>query len=418
MSEKPPKDNVRQFRPRKVLVDTDWENAFITNKQGETKNCMHNIALILDNHKDWKGVLEYDEFADRIITRKPSPISSKPIESWSDAHLLETMNWFGANRDYQFDAAKNAVQDAVILVAKRHRIHPLRERMESFTWDGVPRVAKWLHTYLGAKDDAVHSYMGQSWLIGAVARLFNPGCKVDTTIILEGKQGARKSSALRLLALGYFTDDLPDLHSKDIGMHLAGVFIIEFSELDALSRSENSRTKAFVVRQVDRYRAPYDRNITERARSCVFSGSVNHDQYLTDETGNRRWWPVTVCDVDLEALARDVEHLWAETIHLYRAGTPWHTTDQGLVQELQAHVADRAKQDSWEDDVLAFVANKETVRSNDILTLGLRFEAKDIHNGHSNRVAQILYRTEQWKHSKIRTPNGTYWAFVRKPVPA
>ena len=136
--------------------------------------------------------------------------------------------------------------------------------------------------------------MGAKWLIGGVARIFQPGCKVDTCLILEGEQGLLKSTALRTLAGdAFFTDDIADLGSKDSVMQTRGVLIIELAELDSMSR-EVSRVKAFMSRQVDRIRPPYGRRVIEVPRECIFAGTTNKDTYLKDETGGRRFWPVKV----------------------------------------------------------------------------------------------------------------------------
>jgi putative DNA primase/helicase len=173
---------------------------------------------------------------------------------------------------------------------------------------------------LGVANTDYSRAVGSRWLISPVARIFRPGAKADCCLILEGPQGIRKSTALRTLAGEYFTDELADLGSKDAAMQTRGVWMIELSELDSLSHSEVARIKAFMSRTTDRFRPPYGMRLVESPRQCVFAGTVNHSTYLRDETGGRRFWPVTCGQIDIEALGRDRNQLWAEAKAGFDAG--------------------------------------------------------------------------------------------------
>lgn len=142
-------------------------------------------------------------------------------------------------------------------VAKDRSFHPIRSYLESRRWDGIERLDCWLSAYLGVADTAYARAVGARWLISVIARIYRPGVKADCCLILEGPQGTRKSTALKTLAGPYFTDELADLGSKDSALQTRGVWIIELSELDTLSRSEVSRIKAFMSRTTDRFRPPY-----------------------------------------------------------------------------------------------------------------------------------------------------------------
>jgi predicted P-loop ATPase len=186
-------------------------------------------------------------------------------------------------------------------------------------------------------------------MISAVARIMQPGCKVDHMLILEGPQGAKKSSALRILAgEQWFTDELAEIGSKDAAQQMRGVWIIEIAELDAISRAEVSRIKAFLTRIVDRYRPPYERYVIDVPRQCVFAGSVNPDTYLRDETGNRRFWPIRCGSIDLDALRRDRDQLWAEAVARYREGAIWWIEDRNLIATAQAEQEVRYHADAWD----------------------------------------------------------------------
>lgn len=221
--------------------------------------------------------------------------------------------------------------------ADESRFHPVREYLEALAWDGTARLGTWLSTYLGAvaegeTDDErarIEKYfaaVGTRFLISAVARAYEPGCKVDTMLILEGPQGAQKSTALRALAKSWFSDMSIDIGNKDTYLVMRKAWIYEHAELDGITRREAGEVKAFLSRASDHFRAPYAREAAEQPRSLVFAGTVNDSAYLKDPTGSRRYWIVPVGTIDLEALRRDVDQLWAEAVHLYKQGEQWWLT--------------------------------------------------------------------------------------------
>ena len=158
-----------------------------------------------------------------------------------------------------------------------------------------------------------------------MARVFRPGCKADCTLILEEAQGTLKSTACAVLALSpeWFADGIADLGSKDSAQDLRGKWIVEIAELSAMTRAAVERVKAFISRQVDHYRPSYGRRSQDFPRQTVFIGSTNSDEYLADETGNRRFWPVRIGRIDIPALQRDVEQIWAEAVVAFKAGEQW-----------------------------------------------------------------------------------------------
>ena len=227
----------------------------------------------------------------------------------------------------------------------------------------MPRIETWACRYLGAEDTAFNRSVGALWLISAVARIFRPGVKADHMLVLEGPQGARKSTALKILAgEDWFTDELPDLGSKDAAMHMQGVWIIEIAELDAIGKAEVSRIKAFLTRTTDRFRPPYGRYTIEVPRQCVFAGTVNPDTYLRDETGNRRFWPVRCGTIDIDALARDRDQLWAEAVARFRAGAIWWLDTPELIAAATAEQEKRYQADAWDDLIANWITHETRTR--------------------------------------------------------
>ncbi|MCK8788231.1 virulence-associated E family protein, partial [Roseomonas sp. NAR14] len=186
---------------------------------------------------------------------------------------------------------KQTVEDAMVAEAARHRFHPVEDWLASLVWDGVPRVDGWLHRGFGCPGDDYHAAAGAKMLIASVKRIRQPGVKFDHTPVFEGGQGLGKSTALRALyGDDWFSDSLPeDLASKDAAMGLLGVWCLELAELQQLIRAEAETVKAFMSRQVDRFRPPYGKAYVNRPRQCILVGTTNAEEWLSDTTGNRRF---------------------------------------------------------------------------------------------------------------------------------
>ena len=226
-------------------------------------------------------------------------------------------------------------------------------------------------------------------MISAVARALNPGCQVDSMLVLEGPQGAGKSSAARILfGSAYFSDSLPAVNTKDASDHLRGKWGIEIPELSAMNKSDVESIKAFVSRRVERYRRAYDRAETTFQRRCVFIGTTNQDNYLRDETGNRRFWPVRVGKIDLPALERDRDMLWAEAVYWYRQGFKWHMPRK-LMPVVEAAQKSRVKVDMWQDE-LGRKLEGETDVSLHEAALELKLDRTRMGTAEQNRLTACL----------------------------
>lgn len=231
--------------------------------------------------------------------------------------------WLAIDERFKFRPDRQLFETVVRDEARANRHHPVREFLDGLTWDGQPRVERWLIDYLGADDTPLNRAIGSMMLVGAVRRVREPGVKFDEMVVLEGAQGAGKSSALNLLAMddAWFADDLPlDGDSKRVIEAIEGKWIVEASELSSLNRASNEHLKALLSRSHDRARRPYERMAVDIPRQCIFVGTTNADTYLRDTTGNRRFLPVRVGSIDLEGLKRDRAQLWAEAARIEAAG--------------------------------------------------------------------------------------------------
>ena len=325
-----------------------WSSLLRLDVNGTPERNEANVITALSFDAAFTGALVLDEFAQEIVVTRALPWDATDIvhpRPWGEADDVRCAEWL---QRHEINVPPAVVGRSVVAVARNIRVHPVRDYLTGLAWDGTPRLDAWTVTYLGAEDTRLHRAMGAMWMISAVARIMRPGCKADHMLILEGPQGIRKSTALKALASDeWFTDELAELGSKDAAQQMRGVWIIEMAELDAIGRPNVSRIKAFLTRTTDRYRPPYERYVVTVPRQCVFAGTVNPDTYLRDETGNRRFWPVRCGDIDLDALRRDRDQLWAEAVVWFNAEAAWWMEDKDLVGLAGVAQEARVQPDSW-----------------------------------------------------------------------
>jgi hypothetical protein len=223
---------------------TGWKAKLMCTLTGKPKPLVENVRLALETAPEFDGVLAYDEFANRVVMQEPAPWTDKGNHPWGQEDDLELEVLLQRNG---LEVGLETVGQAVQLAASHRRFHPVREYLEACKRDDTSRINSWLSTYLKAADTSYIRTIGRCWLISAVARVYQPGCKADYLIILEGPQGIGKSKSLRALAGPYFTDHVPDFAEKDAAIQLAGAWIVELSELDAVSRAELSLVKSFIT---------------------------------------------------------------------------------------------------------------------------------------------------------------------------
>ena len=200
--------------------------------------------------------------------------------------------------------------------------------------------------------------VSSKWMISAVARIYKPGCKADCALVLEGPQGIGKSTVLRNLSYPWFTDEIATFGTKDASEQTIGVWIVELSELDAVTRAADvTHVKAFMSRQCDRFRVSYGRRVQEYPRQCVFAATSNSATWNRDETGGRRWWPLTCGKVWAEEIKAARDQLWAEARDRYFADETWYIDDPSVAKEAEQEQQNREFEDVWQQKVSAYLRN-------------------------------------------------------------
>ncbi len=401
----------------KVTKLRPWLRRLAKNaKTDEVYSDLANAVMALSYADEWQGVLAFNEFANRIEMRKMPPWGSEYSDPAREAEE-------GAGAFVEEDAARTAMwlaqecnirvppavaYEALRLVAMAHRFHPVRAYFDSLVWDRKPRLASWLTTYAGTEDTLYASSVGMWWLVSAVARIRRPGCKAHHMLILEGIQGAGKSSLVEILAKGWFSDTPLEIGNKDAYGALRGSLIVEWGELDNMSRASVSALKTFLTSGTDRYRPPYGRIEIQVPRQGVFFGTVNGNKYFMDTTGARRFWPVAAASArfDLDALRRDVDQLWAEAVAAYAGGTQWWPdTDEEremcAVQQLERHVDDvwADKITNWIYDQRDIVGYTGWITTRAILEGCLSLAPDRQDSKAERRVAAVMHKLE-WANDK------------------
>jgi len=385
-----------------------WRQQLILTARGSPRPLLANAITALRAAPAWANILWFDKLRQQTVLRGQAPwMTAAADEEWTGAHDVLAANWL---QHEGICVSPDIVGQAVEAVGRARPFHPVLDYLTGCIWDGNPRLDLWAVQYLGAEDTPYVRAVSSRWMIAAVARVAAPGCKADCALILEGRQGLLKSTALKTLARPWFTDEIADIGTKDAALQVAGVWVIELPELDSISRSDVSRIKAFMSRTNDRFRPPYGRRPVDQPRQCVFAGTVNDNEYLRDATGGRRWWPVACSEIDIAGLADFRDQLWAEAYHRYLAGEPWWLDTDELVASAAVQQDARYLADPWRERIDRSISAKSSVSVGEVLS-ELGIPEKDQTQVHANRVAACL-KALGWNRKQMRFGGKQHWRYV------
>jgi predicted P-loop ATPase len=305
--------------------------------------------------------------------------------------------------------SKDVMHQAIDVFAYERRFHPVRDWLDMLQWDGTARLDDLFPVYFGADDNEYTRAIGAMFLISMVARIYEPGCKADHLPVIEGPQGALKSTACAILGGQWFSDHLPEISDgKDASQHLRGKWLVEVSEMHAMSRADAAILKSFISRTAERYRPSYGRREVIESRHCIFVGTTNRDTYLRDETGGRRFWPVRANTIEIEALERDRDQLFAEAVAHWRQGRPWWPDKVFERKHIMPQQAARYEADAWEDTISVYLATVSKVTIGQIARDALGIETPKVNTADQRRIAAALEQLG-WKRLPKDWQGKRFW---------
>lgn len=383
-------------RKKRVHQDDGWKQQLLyrDTKDGPVLDkCLANLIVIMENDESWRSCIRLDKFSNRIAISPTAPIQRDPDQRWSDTDILKTKAWI--EREYAIRPSTDDIHGAIVVTADLHSFNPLRDYLDSLpmpSGDNEDLLETFLIDFFGAPNTPLTRAIGAKWMIAAVARAYKPGCKVDTVLILEGRQGLKKSRFLQQLCpeATWFTDGLSDFGSKDQAVEIEGKWIVELAEMKGFGK-ELDAIKAFITRAAENYRPPYARNDIHSPRKCVFAATVNPEVagYLRDSTGNRRFWPIE-CTKQSPELTPDVrDRLWSEAKRRFETGERWWLEDEELIAAAEAEQSKRVILDAWHERIEGFVEAKASVSIDEVMD-HLKIDMAKRDHGHVTRIGRVL----------------------------
>lgn len=398
-----------------VLGNPEWVLNFLDcnhDKDGNIKSVkqfVHNFEIVMDKDDRLAGKIRFNEFAQQLYLCGNVPWEKEDnCRAWSshdDSALFSLIQ-----ADYGLKSRQDFA-DALKNVSMRNKFHPVRELLDSLTWDGKEHIRSLLPECLGAEDSDYTYQVMRLWMLGAVSRVYKPGSKFDYTIILQGSQGIGKSTFLKQMAMddSWFNDSLDSLDSDKAVQSLTGSWIIELAELKSLARTAGGveSVKRFLTATQDKYRIPYERRADTFYRQCVFAGTTNKDDFLQDETGNRRFLIVQTGvkkpskSLFVPEIMDTIKLAWAEAVHIWKNEKPQLILPEAYMQEAkelqEANMADDGKRGI----ILDYLEGKTQVCAREIWFEALE-ESISPKSYQTSEINSIIAKVSGWQ--RMKTP--------------
>lgn len=398
-----------------------WQQALVRTESGSVKGTLANIVTILDQHRMWRDKLRLDIRSHQIV-KYGVPVG-EASGTFGDADAVEIAAWLGQPQTFKLSAATTQVREAAFAVAARRPVNPLTEWLDTLKWDETERIETFFSKFCGSTQSDYTAIAAKNFFLGAVARAREPGCKMDLMLILEGAQGARKTSLLIALAgPEFYAEAMESPAQKDFYQSLQGRWIIEIAEMQSFSKAEVAKVKQAITAQWDFYRPSYGHYAKNYPRQCVFVGTTNEDDYLRDATGARRFMPVKVFGIDIDQVRAIREQLWAEAdVRFKRGEVYWR-----LPESAQAEQDARYQEDSWTDVVVRWLEGKmpneryadgiagkiEETNTTQLLHKAIGVETGKHGKTEQQRIGSIMRRLG-WARVQKRIDGRPLWLYKR-----
>lgn len=327
---------------------SEWVGKLQTTDDGDIKTTFVNALMIVENDPRLNERMRLNEMS--MVVEK-----TDTTEMWRAVDSYAVREYIG--KRYKADFPELKVEQAIERCAWKNRYHPVRDYLKTLEWDGVERLDKLFVNYLGAVDNAYTRQAASCTLLAGVSRVFEPGTKFDTVPVLGGAQGIGKSTFIRVLCGDEWFGELSSFDPKIAMEEINGKWLVEITELGATSKSDLEHQKAFLSGTATTVRMAYAKHATQFKRQCVFIGTTNQHEYLKDSTGNRRWWPITCAqrEIDMDKLRGEVDQIWAEAVERYIMGESL-LMDDDAAAIAKVEQEDKREAEPWEGIIAAWLA--------------------------------------------------------------
>lgn len=341
-----------------------------------------NVVRLLKNDPTYAGHIWHDTFTNETLSDLDGL-----VRPWTDskttALMIRLQDDLGMHR-----VTSSMVHDAIGYFADSDSRHQVRDWLKSLVWDGEERLHGFFTSYMGADPSISIGAFGKNFWVLMVKRAMRPGCQADYMVVLEGSQGIGKTRAMQVIGGKWYAEVGITADSEDFERQLQGKLLVEIAELNSFTKSDQSRIKQIITKRVDRYREKYGRTALDHPRSCILVGTTNESEWIKDQTGGRRFWPVKCGRIDFEALKKDREQLFAEALWRLDEG------DEGYIvpeEETKALQDERRESHPWEEALETELRGRESVTLNDAMTY-LKIPVERMNSASGKTVAHILRR--------------------------